>query len=528
MSLLGKIGMYWRFARDVRKFLKEPLTLEESHRIISQRLKDRERNLLTMVKRAIYENEASPYHQLLKLAGCEYGDFERMVRSGGIESALRKLYEEGVYISIEEFKGKQEIVRGGKTFQFKESDFDNRFITDHLESRSGASRSAGTRTVYSLDHLTSRAVYRISILDAYDALGLAVAQWAPIIPGHGIISLLSYTKAGQTPVKWFSQIDKKGFKPSLKNRMETNYLVYMARASGVKWPGPEYVALDDAGIVAQWMADTIKELGGCYMATYVSAAVRICQAAKKEGLDITGAKFYVAGEPLTEVKRKEIESAGASVCPSYVFTEGGWVGLGCFNPVAADDVHLLKDSLALIQHQREVSYAGVSVDAFLFTSLLPSAPKVLLNVESGDWGVIETRSCGCKLEELGFTDHIHNIRSFDKLTGEGMTVVGTDLVRIIEEVLPAKFGGASTDYQMVEEEDEQGHTKMSLLVSPEVGEIDEAELTQTLLAELGKGKDLQRMMAYFWSQAGTLRVKRMRPVTTARGKLLPLHILGHK
>jgi hypothetical protein len=91
-------------------------------------------------------------------------------------------------------------------------------------------------------------------------------------------------------------------------------------------------------------------------------------------------------------------------------------------------------------------------------------------------------------------------------------------------VLPAKFGGASTDYQMVEDEDEGGRTRLSILASPEVGEIDEGELVHTILAELGKGKDTQRMMAEVWSQAEMLRVKRLRPLVTAAGKLLPLHI----
>jgi hypothetical protein len=149
---------------------------------------------------------------------------------------------------------------------------------------------------------------------------------------------------------------------------------------------------------------------------------------------------------------------------------------------------------------------------------------VLFNVESGDYGVMESRSCGCYFDQLGFTDHIYNIRSFDKLTGQGMTFLGTDLLRIIEEVLPTEFGGTSTDYQMVEEEDEAGHTRLSIVVSPEVGAIDETELIKIILAELRKGKDSQRMMVEVWSQAKTLRVKRMRPVITARGKLLPLHI----
>ena len=209
----------------------------------------------------------------------------------------------------------------------------------------------------------------------------------------------------------------------------------------------------------------------------------------------------------------------------YAIAEVGIIGFGCAGQtVAPDDIHLLKDLHAVIQYQRETPFTGVPVDAFLFTSLLSKAPKMLLNVESGDYGVIEARQCGCKVGELGLTDHLYNMRSFDKLTGEGMSFVGTDLLRIIEEVLPAKFGGSSIDYQMVEEEDKKGHTWLSIFVSPEVGEIDEAELVQTVVSELSKGKDTQRMMAEIWSQADMLRVKRMRPLVTAVSKLLPLHI----
>ncbi len=525
MSLVSQAIMYWRFAWGLREFLKERITLEQSQEIIKRRLANRESNLLTLVKRAIYENENSPYLKLLKLAGCEYGDFEQMVQSDGIEPTLRKLSEEGVYITSEEFKGKKEISRGGKVFQFQEREFDNPFLSGQIETSSGASRSVGTRTIYDFDYLAANwTVYEALMIDVYDFLELPFGLWLPIMLGAGPLLLLAYTKAGKPPVKWFSPVEKKGFKPSLKSRMGNNYIVYMGRLLGKKWPGPEYVSLDDAFVIAQWMAGAVKEFGGCVMGTYPSAAVSICQAARERGFNIAGTKFLIGGEPITQAKRKELESVGATVFPTYGFMEAGLVGIGCFNSSGGDDVHLLKDSLALIQHKRNVPHAAVSVDAFLFTSLLPSAPKILLNVESGDYGVIETRSCGCKFEELGFTDHIYDIRSFDKLTSAGMTFIGTDLVRIIEEVLPAKFGGASTDYQMVEEEDEQDHTSMNLIVSPEVGVINEDELIQIILTELGKGGDTQRMMAEVWSQAKTLRVKRMAPFTTARGKLLPLHI----
>jgi hypothetical protein len=162
------------------------------------------------------------------------------------------------------------------------------------------------------------------------------------------------------------------------------------------------------------------------------------------------------------------------------------------------------------------------VDAFLFTTLLDRAAKVLLNVESGDYGVLETRNCNCEFGAVGLTTHLHSIRSFDKLTGEGMTFVGTDLVRIMEEMLPSQFGGASTDYQMLEYEDGHGGTQLDVLVSPKVGVVDESALVSLLLNELRKGGDTNRMMAEVWRERRTIRVRREQPRMTAGGKLLPL------
>ncbi|MGA7743275.1 MAG: hypothetical protein ABSF35_24025 [Polyangia bacterium] len=519
------MSKYWSLAFSLRRFLNEPLTTQRCLEIFRQNMQSRERNLLALVKQAIYANEGSPYLKLLRLTGCEYGDFEKMVRSDGIEPSLVKLCKEGVYVSIEEIKGKKQLVRGSQAFEVRESDFDNPLISGQIEANSGASRSTGTRVSYDLDFITE--TWAVHFRLSHEAYGVAddpVALWYPIMPGAGPMALLAYHKAGKTPLKWFSPVEKKGFRPSLRNRMGTSYLVYMGRLLGAKWPGPDYVPLADAWRVAQWISEGIRAKRVCRFVTYVSAAVRICQAAKERGLDLAGTKFVVSGEPVTEVKRKEIQSLGAEVYPVYALMEAGIVGGACCAPVTADEVHFFKDSLALIQHPREVPHACVSVDAFLLTTLCRSTPKILLNVETGDYGVVEKRDCGCKFGQLGLTDHIRSIRGFDKMTGEGMTFIGTDLVRILEEVLPTRFGGASTDYQVVEEEDERGHTRMSVVVSPAVGDVDERALVQIVLAELSKGRDARRMMAHMWSQAKTLRVKRATPFTTARGKLLPLHI----
>ncbi|MFC1992462.1 hypothetical protein ACFLV3_01455 [Chloroflexota bacterium] len=524
--MFDRVAAYRRLAWGLREFLKKPLTLEQSYEIIKQGLQNREQNLLAIVKKAIYDNEDSSYLKLLRQAGCEYADFEKMVHSEGIDHTLYQLREEGVYLSHEEFKGEKEVVRGGQAFKFGESDFNNPFLVKHFEIRSSSSRSSGTRVTANFDRYYYQAAQNAVAFDMHGILGSPVLVWQPILPSSaGLPTMLRSIKMGSTPIRWFSQVESRAIKPSLTKRLATYYIVYASRLFGTAFPTPEHVSLEQASKVADYMAEVLKKGKGCVLWTPPSSAVRICQVSKQRQLDLSGATFVIAGEPLTEAKMKEIKVVGANAISMYAIAEMGIIGYGCAGQTAApDDIHLLKDSHAVIQHRRETPFGGSSVDAFLFTTLLHKAPKILLNVESGDYGVIETRQCGCKVMDLGLTDHIYNIRSFNKLTGEGMTFVGTDILRIIEEMLPAKYGGASTDYQMVEEEDEKGRTRLIILVSPEVGEIDERQLVQTVISELSKGNDVRRMMAEMWSQADMLQVKRQRPFITAAGKLLPLYI----
>jgi hypothetical protein len=209
----------------------------------------------------------------------------------------------------------------------------------------------------------------------------------------------------------------------------------------------------------------------------------------------------------------------------YAMTETGRIGVGCVNPVDGNDLHLLKDAMALVQHPRQVPGTSIEVPAFCFTSLLLSAPKILLNVETDDYGVVEQRRCGCPYEAYGFTDHLRYVRSFRKLTGEGMTLVGSEMERILEETLPNRFGGGPLDYQLLEEEDERGLTRLTILVDPRLPMADEkTTVIETVLAELGRGTDGADIARAYWQQAGTFRVKRAAPIWTGRGKLMPLHL----
>jgi hypothetical protein len=155
---------------------------------------------------------------------------------------------------------------------------------------------------------------------------------------------------------------------------------------------------------------------------------------------------------------------------------------------------------------------------------LPSAPKVLLNVESGDCARIVPRECDCGLGAAGLTTHLDSVRSFEKLTGEGMTFIQLDLLGVLEEVLPARFGGAGTDYQVVEEEDPDGITRLILSVDPRVGAVDLDRVRSVFLAALARQPGAAGTGVEVWRRAETVRVVRRSPVATGAGKVLPFHV----
>lgn len=124
---------------------------------------------------------------------------------------------------------------------------------------------------------------------------------------------------------------------------------------------------------------------------------------------------------------------------------------------------------------------------------------------------------------LGFDLHLRDIRSYEKLTSEGMHFLGTELIALLEEVLPRAFGGGPSDYQLVEQE-EGGLSRVQLVVRPSVGPIDEPRMVRTALEFLASYSRGHQLMANFWQDGSTLQIRRQEPFTTKAGKILPLYI----
>jgi hypothetical protein len=275
--------------------------------------------------------------------------------------------------------------------------------------------------------------------------------------------------------------------------------------------------------IAQFIAEMVQEHGKCHMSTLISKSVRICLTAQKAGIDLTGVTFHGAGEPITSAKIATIQASGAKYLPQYNFSEAGSIGIPCSNPIDHNDLHLASNHIACIQ--RPVQVFDQTVNALCYTELLPISMKVLINVLSDDFGELETRDCGCPLYEVGMTTHIRNVSSYRKLTTEGVTLVGSDMVRILEEDLPSQFGGSLLDYQLVEEETAEGLTKLFLYVDPSVAVPDESELIGVFLNAMRRSMPPARLAQSQFRDGDVIGIRRTPPLRTSRGKHFSIRTL---
>lgn len=529
MSALGTLQMYGRFIVGLPGFLRRRITVDEAKAAVREGLANRNANFLRIARRGVYDNPESPYRALLQMAGCEYGDLEASVRDRGLEPTLERLRAEGVYVTFEEYKGRQPIVRGGRTIEVEEHAFDNPLAARAYEGQTGGSTGAASRVGTDLDNIYVQSPHLMLARHVNGMLGLPTAVWKGQLPDPvGIEVFLRSVLHGNPPKRWFTPITRDAFVPPLRFRLATRYVLWMSRVCGVPCPEPEPLRLDEAIVLARWAAETVREHGACEVVCSSSLGVRVCLAAAEAGLDLTGANFFGGGEPFTASKRMAFERVGARYVPIYISVDSGPIGLPCAAAVEENDQHFVADNLALIQFPRKVRQSGTEVDAFYFTSLRHRASKVLLNMESDDYGIVESRSCGCEFEALGYQRHIRQIRSFGKLTGEGVTLVGSEMVKILEEVLPRRFGGSPLDFQLVEEEDENGLARLTILVDPALEIASDQDVIAAVLDAVKAGSVAGGLAQSFWQQAGTFRVRREAPVWTKRGKLPSLRVGASK
>jgi len=516
----NRFSAYYHFLTGIPSYLKNVISIDDARKELASRMSRRNERFLDLVENCIYGNPRSPYLKLLEAAGCEFGDFAGGIREYGLEEHLRRLMKAGVWISSEEFKGTKPVRRGSVDFEITPEDFDNQILKRCVGVSTGGTSGRPVKTKLDLDFLSARSHYDRIMFEILGVRDQPMALWYPSLPAStGIGNILRYARNGIVPKRWFEIPAAGSGMQGLESRLATFLIVRMARMAGTRIPKPVKISSDSGEEIAGQIIQWLDEYGGCIFQSYVSRAVRVARELSEKRDDLDGLLMIVGSEPLTEAKRREMESRGARIYSRYMATEMGTIAMGCGNPETIDELHLMSDMVAAVQEGDVIE--GESGPLY-FTTLDRVMPKVMLNVQLGDMAVVHSRQCGCLFEELGFSTHLSHVRSHSRYTGEGMALSASRLEEIVADVLVPVHGGSSLDYQLFEMENDDGVTRVEIRVSPRIGAVDEDSLIQDFIDELLKGDEGKQLMARIWMQTGVLSVVRKEPELTGRGKNVPL------
>ena len=409
-------------------------------------------------------------------------------------------------------------MRGSFRLAVESSAFDNPIVQPHLILRTSGTTGRPSRVRYALQYFVEQAETIALVLDAHRADRPRLAYWLGAPIHHIFISGM----LGSPAAAWFYPVHPL---PGVV-RLLGAYLRLLGRFDGYPFPAPRRCDLNDPAPLLSWLRRAWRTGEPLALFTTPSAAARLARAAHVSGHDLRGLTFMIAGEPVTQVVRSQIETTGARATVAYGSVELSGPSYSCATPAAPDDLHVMTDRFAVIPRRR-VLPDGPEVDALLVTTLSGWAPKIALNAELGDYASIEDRACGCPLGTLGLRTHLSEVRSFEKITGEGVSFARTDLQQILEDTLPARFGGTNLDYQLAEHEAPDGARRIVVRVHPSVGHVDEAALRETILETLSQDGLVETHQAGLWRGAGSIEVQREAPVATQAGKVLPFQVLRH-
>jgi hypothetical protein len=507
--------LLWRLPR----WLRRPVHLEEARGLVRRRLEHRSETFLAVARHGIFDHPRRPYARLFSIAGCEYGDLVRLVTRDGLDASLAALLRRGVYLTVDEMKGRRSVRRGSASFDLQPHELRNPLVGGDLRLYTGGSRGPRTAVPVVLDFLSDRAADQLVEYEARGGLSWRHAVWT--VPGGMPLAwILWHAGAGRRVDRWFTQIDPRSAGLPGRYRWVERVLRLGGLLSRTELPRPVPASIEDPLPVARWMTACLARGEVPHLWSFPSSVLRLCRAAEAAGLNLEGAQFTVSGEPLTAACASAIRRAGGRVATVYGSAETYAIALSCLNPEVADDMHVVEDLVTLIQPGLDDLAAGLRAKTLLVTTLRPTAPMLLVNASLGDQATFVDRACGCPLSGVGWTRHLRDVRSSEKLTAGGVTFLDADVAAILDGALPARFGGGPADYQLVEEEEPDGQPRLALVIDPGLGPLDVREVTDTFLAALGRIGDAEQVAQFHWRQGGWLEVRRERPRATAAGKIL--------
>src|SRR5262249_37253098 len=154
-----------------------------------------------------------------------------------------RLYDAGVHVTLDEFKGRKPIERGGLRIPTGAHAFDNPLPAKHYEARTGGSRSPGSRFIIDLALLAHDAHYDVLFFDMFGLHARPGALWHPAPPGAaGLKWALRLARFGFPFERWFSQTPS-SLRTDAKNAALVAAIARVSRMAGRPVPRPEHVPL---------------------------------------------------------------------------------------------------------------------------------------------------------------------------------------------------------------------------------------------------------------------------------------------
>ncbi|MBM3746236.1 MAG: hypothetical protein FJW34_10600 [Acidobacteria bacterium] len=508
-------------ARYYRDFARRPRLADPEQRV-RERYAARTRTFLQLAEAAVFRQPANPYFELFRLAGCGLADLKDSVEREGLEPALQKLCDAGIRLSHAEFKGHTPIVRGGKEIRARPADFSNPLVTSGVVGFSSGSRSHGTPSRHSVEWMLEREsewAHQLRLLGAEDALHVNLLSMLPATPG---LVRAAFAARHQRSAAWFTLGGT--LSDSWHYRALSLFMALAVRSAGLRIRFPTFLVDDDFGPAADFVARLNQQGRPVLVESIVSPAGRLADAARSRGLSLNRTTFLLAGEALTDAHRALIHATGATAISSYIVSEVGLIGMGCAELDRDNAVHIMDSGLVVFSRKKVAPLTDCELNSLVFTTVARHGPYFLINAETDDAGDIEPAPCDCALSRFGYRRVIRNLFSYGKLTGQGTTLLGTDVLRILLERLPARFGGVPGDYQLAESGNGAQST-VELRVHPRLGQVNESAVRDFFLAQvkaLWGGAVTRRE----WTQTGGFRVVIAKPFVTATGKVQPLHLMG--
>src|SRR5690606_35857220 len=249
------------------------------------------------MRRAVFARPHGPYRRLFAHAGCTYEDLAESVAAYGLETTLHRLHVAGVHVSLDEMRGRCDIVRGSLRLHARPEEFDAPPVgRSWTASTSGSSGNPG-RVPYTWAFIADEAANEMLLMQEWGVLDAAGAFWMPAPPGiSGVHNLLIQIRYRRPPAAWFSHLPA-----SPPDRFALAALRAFAGASGISVPAPRSAGLSRAGDIAAWLTESRRRGRPRYVKAYASLAVRIAQAAREMGAGLEGVVFFCGGEPTTEI-----------------------------------------------------------------------------------------------------------------------------------------------------------------------------------------------------------------------------------